>query len=72
MDLKLAGQTAVVVGAARGIGQAIAGAFAPAEKANIALIDLVSERVRDGPAAQADNSECRRCPSSATSPTTWP
>ena len=38
MDLQLAGQTAVVVGAARGIGQAIAAAFA-GEKANTALLD---------------------------------
>src|SRR5262245_60574331 len=39
MNLELAGHTAVVVGAARGIGQAIAVAFA-AEKANIAAIDI--------------------------------
>jgi NAD(P)-dependent dehydrogenase (short-subunit alcohol dehydrogenase family) len=39
MDLGLAGQTAVVVGGARGIGRAIAEAFA-AEKANVALIDI--------------------------------
>ena len=38
MDLELAGHTAVVVGAARGIGRAIAEAFA-AEGANVALID---------------------------------
>ena len=38
MDLQLAGQTAVVVGAARGIGRAIAAAFA-AEGADVALID---------------------------------
>src|SRR5947209_18935536 len=38
MDLGLAGHTAVVVGGARGIGRAIAGAFA-AEGANVALID---------------------------------
>jgi 2-hydroxycyclohexanecarboxyl-CoA dehydrogenase len=42
MDLNLAGQTAVVVGGARGIGQAIAAALA-AEKTNLALIDLVDE-----------------------------
>src|ERR1700677_3026663 len=42
MDLNLAGQTAVIVGGARGIGQAIAAAFA-AEKANLALIDLVPD-----------------------------
>lgn len=39
MDLKLAGQTAVVVGAARGIGRAIAAEFA-AEQAAVALLDL--------------------------------
>ncbi len=38
MDLGLAGQTAVVAGGARGIGYAIAAAFA-AERANAALID---------------------------------
>jgi NAD(P)-dependent dehydrogenase (short-subunit alcohol dehydrogenase family) len=38
VDLKLAGHTAVVAGGARGIGQAIAQAFA-AEGANLALID---------------------------------
>lgn len=38
MDLQLAGQTAVVVGAARGIGRAIAAAFAD-EGAAVALLD---------------------------------
>jgi NAD(P)-dependent dehydrogenase (short-subunit alcohol dehydrogenase family) len=38
VDLQLAGQTAVVVGAARGIGRAIAERFA-AEGTNVALID---------------------------------
>lgn len=38
MDLELRGQVAVVVGAARGIGQAIARAFA-AEGAHVALLD---------------------------------
>ena len=38
MDLKLAGQVAVVVGSARGIGRAIGEAFA-AEGAALALID---------------------------------
>jgi NAD(P)-dependent dehydrogenase (short-subunit alcohol dehydrogenase family) len=38
MDLELNGDTAVVVGAARGIGRAIADAFA-AEGANVALLD---------------------------------
>jgi 2-hydroxycyclohexanecarboxyl-CoA dehydrogenase len=38
VDLKLAGQTAVVVGSARGIGRAIADAFA-AEGAALALLD---------------------------------
>jgi NAD(P)-dependent dehydrogenase (short-subunit alcohol dehydrogenase family) len=46
VDLMLAGQTAVVVGAARGIGRAIADAFA-AEGAHVALID------RDPEAADA-------------------
>jgi NAD(P)-dependent dehydrogenase (short-subunit alcohol dehydrogenase family) len=39
MDLELAGQTAVIAGGARGIGRAIAAAFA-AEGANVALLDL--------------------------------
>ncbi len=39
MDLELAGQTAVVVGGARGIGHAIATAFA-AEGANVAILDI--------------------------------
>ncbi|HEY7309632.1 MAG TPA: SDR family oxidoreductase [Gemmataceae bacterium] len=39
MDLGLAGQTAVVVGGAKGIGHAVAFAFA-AEGANIALLDI--------------------------------
>lgn len=38
MDFKLAGQTAVIVGGGRGIGHAIAAAFA-AEGCNVALID---------------------------------
>jgi NAD(P)-dependent dehydrogenase (short-subunit alcohol dehydrogenase family) len=38
MDLELAGQSAVIVGGARGIGLAIAAAFA-AERANVALVD---------------------------------
>jgi len=42
MDLKLAGQTAVVVGGARGIGLAIAQAFA-AEGARAALLDRDAE-----------------------------
>lgn len=42
MNMNLAGQTAVVAGGARGIGQAIAAAFA-AEKANVAIIDLVGD-----------------------------
>lgn len=42
MNLSLAGQTAVVAGGARGIGQAIATAFAE-EKANVALIDVAAE-----------------------------
>jgi 2-hydroxycyclohexanecarboxyl-CoA dehydrogenase len=39
MDLELRGQTAVIAGGARGIGRAIAVAFA-AEGANLALLDL--------------------------------
>jgi NAD(P)-dependent dehydrogenase (short-subunit alcohol dehydrogenase family) len=39
MDLGLLGQTAVIAGGARGIGRAIAAAFA-AEGANLALLDL--------------------------------
>ena len=39
MDLQLAGQTAVVVGGASGIGRAIAEAFA-AERASVALFDI--------------------------------
>lgn len=39
MDLELTGQTAVVAGGAKGIGRAIAAAFA-AERANVALLDL--------------------------------
>ena len=38
MDLGLAGQVVAVFGAARGIGEAIAGAFM-AESANVAAID---------------------------------
>src|SRR5207244_1954158 len=39
MDLDLAGQTAVIAGGARGIGRAIAEAFA-SERANVTLLDL--------------------------------
>jgi NAD(P)-dependent dehydrogenase (short-subunit alcohol dehydrogenase family) len=49
MDLELAGQTAVVVGGARGIGKAIGVAFA-AEGANVALLDrdaAVAETARE-------------------------
>lgn len=42
MDLQLSGQTAVVVGGARGIGLAIARAFA-AEGAAVALVDRAPE-----------------------------
>jgi NAD(P)-dependent dehydrogenase (short-subunit alcohol dehydrogenase family) len=42
VDLRIAGHTAVVVGAARGIGRAIAEAFA-AEGANVALLDREPE-----------------------------
>lgn len=44
MDLQLAGHTAVIVGAAQGIGRAIADGFA-AEGANVALIDRAAEVV---------------------------
>jgi NAD(P)-dependent dehydrogenase (short-subunit alcohol dehydrogenase family) len=49
MDLHIAGHTAVVAGGARGIGRAIATAFA-AEKANVALIDLDAETADLAPA----------------------
>src|SRR5436305_13116562 len=49
MDLGLAGQVAVVVGAARGLGHAIAAAFV-AEGARVALLD-VSPDVRAAAAA---------------------
>ena len=39
MNLQLEGQTAVVIGAAQGMGRAIAEAFA-AEKANVAMLDI--------------------------------
>ena len=52
MDLGLAGEVAVIVGGARGIGRAIAVAFAD-EKASIALVD------RD-PAVEADSPRHRR------------
>jgi 2-hydroxycyclohexanecarboxyl-CoA dehydrogenase len=42
MDLHLAGQTAVIVGAAQGIGRAIASAFHE-EGANVAMLDLSSD-----------------------------
>lgn len=42
MDLNLAGHTAVIVGGARGIGRAIAVAFAQ-EKSRISIIDLAEE-----------------------------
>src|SRR6185312_14959569 len=45
MDLQLSGDVAVVVGGAKGIGQAIAAAFV-AEGANVAIVD----RDPDGPA----------------------
>jgi 2-hydroxycyclohexanecarboxyl-CoA dehydrogenase len=51
MDLQIAGQTAVVAGAARGIGLAIAGAFA-AEGTNVVLFDrdeIVRDAARDLP-----------------------
>jgi NAD(P)-dependent dehydrogenase (short-subunit alcohol dehydrogenase family) len=52
MDLELRGQTAVIAGGARGIGRAIAEAFA-AEGANVAVLDLdqsataVAEELRE-------------------------
>src|SRR5262245_44487327 len=42
MDLQLSGTVAVVAGAARGLGRAIAGAFV-AEGAQVALLDVVPE-----------------------------
>lgn len=42
MNLDIAGQTAVVAGGARGIGHAIASAFAE-EKAKVAIIDLAAD-----------------------------
>jgi 2-hydroxycyclohexanecarboxyl-CoA dehydrogenase len=60
MDLNLTGQTAVIVGGARGIGHAIAAAFA-AEAANVALLDLdpaVGEAARE----LADRNRVRALP----------
>jgi len=57
MDLGLAGQTAVVVGGARGIGKAIALTFA-AEGCNIALVDRDAEVV---PAARQVEQQRVRC-----------
>jgi NAD(P)-dependent dehydrogenase (short-subunit alcohol dehydrogenase family) len=54
MDLELTGQTAVVVGGGRGIGKAIALAFA-AERANVALID------RDAAVADTAKDLAARC-----------
>src|SRR6516225_10752008 len=45
MDLGLAGKTAVITGASRGIGRAIAHAFA-AEKANLAICARGEEQLR--------------------------
>jgi NAD(P)-dependent dehydrogenase (short-subunit alcohol dehydrogenase family) len=59
VDLQLAGQTAVVVGAARGIGRAIALEFA-AEHANVGLID------RDREVSRAAEEIGRRYPVRAT------
>ena len=50
MDLQLAGQVAVVVGAARGLGRAIAAAFA-AEGAGVALLDVSPDVRAAGPDA---------------------
>jgi NAD(P)-dependent dehydrogenase (short-subunit alcohol dehydrogenase family) len=54
MDLQLAGEVAVVVGAARGIGRAIAGAFG-SEGAEVALIDR-DAAVADAARAVANSS----------------
>lgn len=51
MDLRIAGQTAVIVGAAQGIGRAIAERFA-AEGARVVLIDR-AEAVREAAGAMA-------------------
>jgi NAD(P)-dependent dehydrogenase (short-subunit alcohol dehydrogenase family) len=52
--MKLQGQVAIVVGGARGIGEAIAHAFAQ-EGASIALVDLEKMRPQLGEVAQAIN-----------------
>jgi NAD(P)-dependent dehydrogenase (short-subunit alcohol dehydrogenase family) len=57
MDLQLRGDTAVVVGAARGIGRAIADAFA-AEGVNLALVDRDPEVTATGTALAAQHNVC--------------
>jgi NAD(P)-dependent dehydrogenase (short-subunit alcohol dehydrogenase family) len=54
ITMKLQGQVAIVVGGARGIGEAIAHAFAQ-EGASIALVDLEKMRPQLGEVAQAIN-----------------
>ncbi|MFN4260483.1 MAG: SDR family NAD(P)-dependent oxidoreductase [Gemmataceae bacterium] len=54
MDLQLSGQTAVIIGGARGIGQAIAAQFA-AEQANVAVMDRLAEVSQTAARFQAEH-----------------
>ena len=71
MNLNLKNQTAVIVGAARGIGLAIATEFAQ-EGANLALIDREHTGRRSGGRLGRRNSASAPALSSATSPTSTP